>query len=385
VPFASQQAGQYTSPEREKADAAQVSRLNVFASTDFVDSVQSNMTTPVYADALAQHGIVSVVGGVLPSNINEAGLEARAPYEWSYYPTFAELVTNMGHATCRQLVGRRATHAASYRTARRKFAFLLLRDQYFGALPGLRELRQQLASCGAGDVKVYYYDPVNDPFNPAPLTQTMVDLKSQGITSLIFEPWYNGPAPGTPQKIASQVGYQPEWVTIGITDYLIATIAANREQAASTFGIGIWNKLGPIPNEPWGRAYLESGGSSDDAHRFPGGNLYHNLLLLAAGIQMAGPHLTPRTFADALGTTTFPNPNAGTVPSYQAAVDLTGGQHAMIHDFQAFWLDPSDTNAAVSAVAPLETYQSFCYQALGTRWSRTGWPAGDRFFARSCR
>jgi len=325
-----------------------------------------------------------VGGGVIPFNIPEASLRSHGPYQWSYFPTFEDTVTNVGHMTCSELVGRNATHAAGYRLTKRKFALLILGDAYWGHFPHLAELRRELAACGAGDIKVHYYDPNTDPFNPTALTQTMVTLKQEGITSLLFEPWYNGPAPGTPQKVASNVGYQPEWVTIGVTDYLIATIGATPEQAASTFGVGVWNKIAPIVSEPWGRAYLAAGGTEKDAKSFQGGNVYRNLLLLAAGIQMAGPHLTPETFAAALRTTTFPNPGAGTSPAYQASVGFADGSHTMLHDFAAFWLNQSN-NDAVSTVAPFDVYRLFCYQRLGRRWSGDGWPHQDLFYTGGCR
>src|SRR5437868_1214001 len=43
---------------------------------------------------------------------------------------------------------------------------------------------------------------------------------------------------------------------------------------------------------------------------YSGWNLaYRGVLMMAAGLQMAGPHLTPETFAAGLQKTVFPNPD----------------------------------------------------------------------------
>ena len=80
---------------------------------------------------------------------------------------------------------------------------------------------------------------------------------------------------------------------------------------------------------------------------FFGGVLFPTIVVVADD----SAHLTPQTFAAALRSTTFPNPGAGTSPSYQARVGFAGGSHTMVHDFAAFWLNQSN-NDAFSTVAP---------------------------------
>ncbi len=66
--------------------------------------------------------------------------------------------------------------------------------------------------------------------------------------------------------------------------------------------------------------------------------LYRSLLLIASGIQMAGPHLTAQSFQAALWNATFPNP-----PSTIMAgkVGFGGGSYAMTVDGAGMWYNPS--------------------------------------------
>lgn len=58
--------------------------------------------------------------------------------------------------------------------------------------------------------------------------------------------------------------------------------------------------------------------------------VYNQLSLLAAGIQEAGPHLTPATFATGLQGAELPNTGAGSAPLWQAPVGFGPGDHSML-------------------------------------------------------
>ena len=90
------------------------------------------------------------------------------------------------------------------------------------------------------------------------------------------------------------------------------------------------------------RAYLDGGG--DPAAVIQHARAFYNeLLILAAGIQLAGPNLTPETFAQGLASTTFPNPGAAGAPFFQATVGfdpaaLAGGRDPVLGAALA-WID----------------------------------------------
>jgi hypothetical protein len=108
--------------------------------------------------------------------------------------------------------------------------------------------------------------------------------------------------------------------------------------------------------------------------------LYQNLLVLASGIQMAGPHLTPQTFQDGLFRTRFPNPGADGPPWYQARVGFGPGNHSMVETEAPVWWSSSGQGTGEG------NPQTFCYVAQGRRYGIGEWPVGDLpFFKPPCR
>jgi hypothetical protein len=101
------------------------------------------------------------------------------------------------------------------------------------------------------------------------------------------------------------------------------------------------------------------------------------MLLLASGIQMAGPNLTPRSFEHGLQTTTFPNPDN---PNMEGKVGFLGDSYAMTVDGAEWWWSAASRSPyAGSSVG------SICYVQGGARHELGGWPAGgDPFFRLPC-
>ena len=103
---------------------------------------------------------------------------------------------------------------------------------------------------------------------------------------------------------------------------------------------------------------------------------------------MAGPRLTPGSFAHALATTAFPNPDASGPPAYQATVGFGSGEHTMVDDYAAFWFDLADNRGAANYQTQgdgMNVYQDFCYADVGRRWSATSWQRTDHFLSPACR
>ena len=88
---------------------------------------------------------------------------------------------------------------------------------------------------------------------------------------------------------------------------------------------------------------------------------YRSLLMLASGLQLAGPGLTAETFDAGLSATAFPNPGAGKAPLYQASVGFDDLDHGMVDD-----------------VALVRWRSSrFCLVGGGTRWAFGDLPRND--------
>jgi hypothetical protein len=389
VPFVSQQAvrqhqGTFNDPAAQRADAAEITQLKVFASIDFVDPINYSMSLPVFRDVLTKHKIISVAGGETSPYGDEKGFAAHRPYEWTYYPTIDLLMKSVATMTCRQLAGKPAAHApdTNLNTKIRKFALLIPTDQQLGGpLPGLSDALSILAGCGVTDPKVVRYGTGSE--NRASNTASLRQLANEGVTSLLYFPGGGSGVSGQ-MDLAAQVGFRPEWIMIGHHKYQVDFhLGSPRTETAGAFGVGNWNKMPAPALEMWNQAYLAAGGSTDVLE---GGLLnsarpfYQELLLLASGIQMAGPELTPNTFAEGLRATAFPNPGAAGPPFYQATVGFGPSDSTMIRDFVGFWLDTRTTSADVTRSKNLNTYTANCYAESGRRWAWDAWPTTDRFY-----
>ncbi len=96
---------------------------------------------------------------------------------------------------------------------------------------------------------------------------------------------------------------------------------------------------------------------------------YRSWLLLASGLQMAGPHLTPQSFASALQRTTFPNPDTTIKAGF---VGFQGNSYTMTLDGAEFYWQEGASSTEPSASGS----GSLCYIDHGARHSLGNWPKG---------
>ena len=395
VPFVSQQAneqytGTYNDPSAQHADAERITQLKVFAATDFVDPAPGSASLSAFRGVLTSKKIVSLAGGEQAPFATSRDLAAAAPYEWSYYSTIDTLMRNVAAMTCRQLAGKPAGHAPdpALRSKPRTFALLVPEDRLIGGpLPGLDDFIRALKACGVPTPKLVRY--TNGSGNNTALAAEFQQLAGEGVTSLVYLP-YQGSGTGTsPMEVAQSVNFRPEWVLIGHSTYLTAHQLNNpQSETSGAFGVGLWNKMPALNQEMWAEAYLAAGGDPGPVNSgslIPARGFYDEMLLLAAGLQMAGPHLTPQSFADGLRSTTFPNPGAGAAPMYQGRVGFVAGDAAMVRDFAGIWLDTTMPGPAVVQAKDLNETGAFCYVALGDRWEPDTWPTRDGFYSGRCR
>jgi hypothetical protein len=392
VPFHSTQADQNTTgpwndPEAQRADAAQISQLHVFATTDFLDPIGESWTLPVFLDAMAKHKIISVSGGEVTPFDTAAGLAKRAPYAWSYYQTIDQLMTNVATMACHQLAGRPAQHSPdpTLRQKPRKFAVFIPSDEKMGGpMPGLSSLLRILDGCGIHSPKVVRWE--SGRTSGAALAASFQQLQRDGVNSVFFFPFGGNGGAGSPLITAQQLNWYPEWVVIGWNNYNTAFMLNDpRTETAGAFGVGTWNKQPQLADEMWAQSAMAGGGDSSTLVQPDGRAFYQEMLLLASGIQMAGPHLTPQSFAAGLHSTTFPNPGAGIAPFYQGTVGFPGNETVMVSDYTAFWLDTRTTGQEVSSSNGVNESKAMCEVGLGARWIEENWPRVDRYYEGPCR
>lgn len=388
VPIPSQQAdgnlsGDWNDPVLQRADAAQIAAQEVFATFDFMDPIGESATVPVFLDAMQKAKIVSINGGDVTPFDTARKLAARAPYAWSYYATIDQLLDNVAAMTCRQLVGRPATHSpdAALRTTTRKFAVVLPEDEQMGGpLPGLESMLASLAGCGVKEPRVVRVQPgAGGAGNNG---AAMQQLRSEGVTSVLFLPWGGNGSPSSALASAEQVRFFPEWVVMGAYNYNTAFMLNDPpSETAGAFGVGVWNKQPQLALEMWNQAVVAVGGdAATSGTAVTGRTFYQEMLLLASGIQMAGPELTPESFARGLRETAFPNPGGGTAPFFQGTVGFAGDDTVMVDDFTAFWLDTRTSGQQVSSSPAINQEKAFCMVGRGLRWRGDAWPTTDRYY-----
>src|SRR5439155_1324822 len=218
---------------------------------------------------------------------------------------------------CHRLAGGNAVHAGSMLTDKRRvFGTILTRSWQDNPITW-DPLDQQLAQCGEKSaVKLEY--TFNAPWRFAPnmsadqAENAVLQMKQGGVTSVFFIGDPN--ELGQLMRAATSQAYYPEWLISSYIDPdnnpLVHGEMGQPEQQAHLFGISFQPRAVTGNSMPAQWAALEV----DPSYKMSGDRLafaakqYWAILMIASGIQMAGPHLTAQTFESGLRRTVFPNP-----------------------------------------------------------------------------
>jgi len=386
-----------TPGERQVADQL-VKQDNAFIVLDFY-----NESSECFMDEAAKDGAIAVDASPY---FSEAQMESYGPLMWSYYESADKEESDTGDYVCRSLAGGLATHASGQdvgvtppqpmNQSKRKFGSILEWDAD-GAQPMTDQpLKDALARCGVTLADSVLMPAQRNPGggyadeeNPQAFQQVMAKFQSEGITSVVLFglPWLE-------QFFASGADsqqYHPEWImpaTMWGNDYdpIPRLFWPDSDQRANQlFGLS-WGPrqvayaASPAQWAVWDTdpSYVFPTASNSGATAFMHLELtYHELLLAAAGIQMAGPNLNPTTFEQGLERTQFPNP-----PSWQqeGAVGFPG-VHYMTQDATVWWW--SET---APSVYPDEGPSAMCYEQHGARYTGATFPRGpgDDYFTSAC-
>jgi len=275
---------------------------------------------------------------------------------------------NLGEWTCKQLAGYPAANAGTkYQTTKRKFGIFM--NTYLADDPtNPKPLIEALAKCGAAPASgdVFYNSTASN-------TEIAAKFQADNVTSIFCLCASSGPASIMSSAEAAQ--YEPEWIfsSYGYSDdpYFIK-VAANPPQLQHAFGLTEQPPSTPLVDQPvyWAVNSVDPTFTWDysDINRANNLEPYRSLLMVAAGIQMAGPHLTPETFAEGLRKAIFPNPMFYTKPG---AVGFGDGTRTMTTDSAVWWWsnsanEPDDANSGGPGTD--------CYVDNGRRYSLGEWP-----------
>lgn len=340
-----------------------------------------------YVD-LAREGIIS-----LPIDITFSDAQLQQLGNVYQYEMGADnVLANLGNWACSQLAGRVADHAGAALTAdKRRFGVVFMKDWADNSLTSA-PLDQQLARCGAGPAAERDFtfsgnstadNVIGGTISPQDATSTIVAMREAGVTSVFCAcESYNL---GLLMRAATSQGYFPEWlvstyIDLDLPDYLEEFGQDPTEQLAHMMGVTANPRIVSMASTPAVQAVLEE----DPTYSISANGAqaiilaYRPLLVLASGIQMAGPDLTAKTFQAGLARTQFPNPQTSIVAG-DVGFNTPGATHTMTKDLAAFWW----SNSAESPY--LDNPGTICFVDGGARHSLGNWPeTGDPYFTGTC-
>jgi hypothetical protein len=327
-------------PAEERAAAqTEVEDLRVFASGQ-IDCADQG--TVAYSSEAARRGLIHV-GHEGP--FGSAWTRRHHPYLWQYPMEADGMFAHLGEWACKRLAGKDARHAGdpTLQDDERAFGVILetLSAEYELSAD---QLTDRLTACGARPRVVA--EDINDNSTVA---NALLEMKSKGVTSVFC--LCHAVDETVIGRTATAQGYFPEWLisSYDLNFYNFAIkLGFPAEQRENLFGI----QLVPMQTSEadWPGTWACNETQCEDAGAQIGA--YHAMLLIASGVQMAGPNLTPETFAEGLGKTRFPNPDhpimAGDVgfdrpivppdPEYSPAENMP---HGMTADGIEFWWSES--------------------------------------------
>jgi hypothetical protein len=305
--------------ERALADAVRAAKeLGAFADI-------SAITIP-YADALARQGVVNL-GSPYPSR---EWFVSRRPYSWSLFPDGTNVVESGAAALqARFPPGSAVEHSGpGFLGQPRRFAVVAPENAEYQ-----ESVQAYLARAEAMGINIelnmrYKLDIASMP-NQA--SNIIAQLKDKGITTVICACDPVMLALGMTPK-ANEQGYEPEWVTSGLAfvDQDIVSQLIDARQWSHAFGIA-YN----AESEPQGRSFPYAAYKQmrpNDEPAFGVEELYYQMYMLALGIQMAGPNLTPQTFE--AGMFAYPG---GRGP--RGLWGFGEGDYTPTDDFREIWWD----------------------------------------------
>ncbi len=326
-----------------------------------------------YYDRLAEHGIIGVDSHA--GQRDEAHYERFAPFQWNVLPALDTIVRNYGEWICKTLADGPPEHAGTGIADRSERVFgLAYHKSPAGSSPDRSLLLEVLRRCGVEPAAVV--EIVDGQ-------QAILRFVQERVTSVICL-CQGGHYFDMLMPEATRQAFFPEWLvnSYHYLDYDSVGQEYPPEHASSTFGITFHNKWLPQKEMPWWNAIKEADPeyeTGDDGYASAAYERYYELLLLASGIQMAGPALTPENFERGLFEARFPAVGSGGPPLYHPGGGFGPGDHTMIDDAATIWWSRTEMGYTTNV-----RRGTFCYVDHGTRYGIGQWPRDQTLFEGSC-
>ncbi|HEY2429813.1 MAG TPA: hypothetical protein VGI06_12835, partial [Acidimicrobiales bacterium] len=242
-----------------------------------------------YADALSHQGVM----GFGDPYMSQHWHQQHAPYIWSIAADGTKVASFAAEYVAKRLcpAGSPAVYAGgALKNKPRKFATLAPDNSWYQESVQVARGITQKAGCDPGENIEYQLD-LGTMSNQA--DNIIAKLKADGVTTISC-----GCDPIIPVFLsgaAARQGYFPEFIITGtaLTDQDIVGQLWNQQFAAHALGIS--PNEAPLPSsQTLGYAAYKTVRSDEPA--FGVDLIYYQMAMMAIGIQMAGPNLTPLTF-----------------------------------------------------------------------------------------
>jgi hypothetical protein len=269
--------------DKAEADADTVQQMGAFADL--------SGTTEPYGDALYKRGVISF--GV--PYLSREWMTSRRPYEWSLATDCSIVTETVSDYALKKLLGRPAKFAGGALKDKPRVTTAIAPDnpwyqECVGA--GQNILRQNGKDWDVTPIQ--YQLDLGTMSNQA--ANLVPKLQSEGVTTIvcgcdpIFPVFLSG--------AAARAGYYPEFINIGVAldDFDLVGQLWAPDFVKHSFGI---SPLGDDASKPStqsiGYAAFHSVRPNEEP-AFSVDLIYYQMYMMAIGIQMAGPNLTPDTF-----------------------------------------------------------------------------------------
>lgn len=286
----------------------------------------TGITNP-YASQLARQGVVNF-GAPYPSR---AWYTEHRPYAWSAFPDGTSVSEAGVATTVARLAGQPTAEYAGAGLQGKERVYGLVAPENVEYKDSVERYESATREAGLSmKVSVRYQLKIDDM--PRQAANIIAQLKNAGVTTVVCACDPVMLALGMAPK-ANEQSWEPEWLTAGLAfmDQDIVAQLVHPRQWQHAFGTA-YN----AESEPLGASFAYNAFKSirpGDEPAFGVEAIYYQIYMLAIGVQLAGPNLTPESFE--AGMFSYPG---GSGP--QGTWGFGPNDYTTVDDFREIWWDP---------------------------------------------
>ena len=246
---------------------------------------------PVFADALAHQKVIAT-NPIYPSN---ASYKANYPYNFGLTPDCDKVARFVSDFMLKQIMNNPVI-AGEFKGQKRKVGILYPDSPAYSPCADHAREIFKAANVPFPEARTYRLSLDGIPPDSRDIAAAYAN---QGITTVVL---FTDPlVPYFMTATAEQSDWHPEWIEAGVAflDTDFAGQLYEPLQWKNAFGVSLLGELRP-PGRPPRTARTDRSIPTTSPVDLAVEGMYYNLYMLAIGIQMAGPNLTPETFGQGL-------------------------------------------------------------------------------------